>query len=634
MNDKSKFESLLYSTVGVAVVGIALIAFNYVAGKAKQRVDLTKEKLYTLSDGTKKILSRLDTPVKIRLYVTRGDNSMPPIYSSYAQRVEDLLAEYRQYAKGKLEIEKLDPKPDTEAEDSANLDGVEGQMVNLNEKIYLGLAVSCIDQKVAMPFLNLNREQLLEYDISRAITQVVQPEKPVIGVLSGLPLFGGSSDPMAMMRGQRGAPAWVFITELKRDFEVKQVEATAESIDANVKVLMVVHPKNLTDKTLYAIDQFLMRGGKLMVFVDPLSIMDSAPGMNPLQRTQSASSSLDKLTKAWGLEFDANKVVADMNYKTTINRGQGRPEVMPSFLSLTKEGLATNDVTTSQIDSLLIPFGGAITGEPVAGLKKEVLFKSSDKSQLIEKFMAEFSGEQTTKDFVASGKEYALGVRLTGKFKSAFPDGKPADGEKKEGEPKDAAKPGDSLKESKTDTAVILIGDTDMLADQFVAQVQNHPLFGRVMNPGPNLAFIQNSVEQFAGDNNLITVRSRATLNRPFTVVRKMEEEAERSFRERQKGLEKELQDTQTRLNELQAQKSDKSQRLTLSPEQQKEVDAFKKKQSETRKELRNVSKQLRRNVDSLQTRVKLANIGLMPLLVVLAGIGMALVKLKRTSAR
>ena len=151
----------------------------------------------------------------------------------------------------------------------------------------------------------------------------------------------------------------MFITELKRDFEVKQVEATAETIDANVKVLMVVHTKNLADKTLYAIDQFLMRGGQLMVLVDPLSIMDSAPGMNPLQRTQSASSSLDKLTKAWGMEFDANKVVADMNYKTTINRGQGRPEVTQAFLSLTKEGLATNDVTTAQIDSLLIPFGGA-----------------------------------------------------------------------------------------------------------------------------------------------------------------------------------------------------------------------------------------------------------------------------------
>ncbi len=633
MKDKSKFETLLYSALGIAVLGIAVIAFNYIASKAKVRVDLTKEKLYTLSNGTRQILAKLDTPVRIRFYATRDNNAMPAIYSSYAQRVEDLLGEYRLAGNGKIEIEKLDPKPDTEAEESASLDGIDGQMVDMNDKIYLGIAVSCVDQKAALPFLDVSKEQLLEYEISRAITQVIQAEKPVVGVMSSLPVFGQANDPMAMMRGwPRGAGPWVFISELKRTFEVQQIDSSVESIDAKVKVLLLVHPKNLSDTALYAVDQFLLRGGKLIAFIDPLSVMDSAPGMNPLQRTQSASSSIDKLTKAWGLEFDSNKVLADMDYKTRINRG-GRVEVMPAFLSLTKEGLNTNDVTTAQIDTVLIPFGGAITGEPVAGLKKDVLIKSSEKSQLVEKFVAEFSSEQTAKDFVSSGKQMAIAVRLTGKFKSAFPDGKPVD--KKEDDKKDAAKPaGDSLKESKVESAVILVADTDMLADQFCASVQELPIFGRMVSPGPNLALVQNMVEQFAGDINLITVRSRATLNRPFTVVRKMEEEAEAAFRDRQRGLEKELQEAQSRLNELQAAKTDKSQRFILSPEQQQEIEKFKKRQSETKRELRDVRKQLRRSVESLQTRVKVANIALMPALVIAGGIALALYKRKQTAAR
>jgi len=255
MKTDKKNEALIYSTVGVVVMLVILIAANVIVGLAKVRVDLTADRLYTLSDGTRKVLSKLDTKVKVRLYVTQGENTMPTGLQSHARRVEDLLNEFRQASNGRIQIEKLDPQPDSDAEESATIDGVQGQMVSLNEKLYLGLAVSCVDQRVAIPFLTPDRDKLLEYDIARAITQVTATAKPVIGVMTGLPMFGQPMNPMMMQMGQRGQNPWVFITELKNDFEVKQIEMTADKIDEAVKVLIVVHPKQITDGAQYAIDQ-------------------------------------------------------------------------------------------------------------------------------------------------------------------------------------------------------------------------------------------------------------------------------------------------------------------------------------------------------------------------------------------
>ncbi len=637
---KNSIESYLYSTVGVAAMLVILMAVYVIVGAFKQRFDFTSEKLYTLSPGTKAILSKLDTPVEIRFYCTLDAKEMPVPLKTYAQRVEDLLGEYKKAAKSNIEIKKFDPKPDSDAEDSANLDGVEGQMVNLGEKIYLGLVVSQLDQKVAIPFLSPEREKLLEYDLSRAITRVTTTEKPIVGIMSALQIFG-EVNPMAMRMGrmQRQEP-WVFVGELKRDFDVRQVEMTVDEIPKEIKVLLVVHPKGVTDKAQYAIDQFVLRGGKLVAFLDPLSVVDSQsnPQMNPMQAAASGGSSLDKLTKAWGLEFDQNKVVADMNFVTRINRG-GRPEAAPAVLSMTSAGLATDDVVTGQIDSALIPFAGAFTGTPAEGLKQTVLIKSTKNSQLVDRFMAEFSGEQTSKDFAASGKEFAVAVRLTGKFKTAFPEGKPKetaakdaeDKDKKDGEKKDAAGP--SLKESGSDGVVILVGDADLLYDQFSVQIQE--MFGqRIVIPrNGNLNLVQNVVEQLSGDSNLIRVRSRATMNRPFTVVRQMQAQAEERYRNKIKDLEKSLADAQTRLNELQKTK-ESGQRFILSPEQQGEIKKFQAKQVEVNQELRRERRNLRKDIDSLETRLKWTNIAGMPLLVAVSGISLALLKRKKTAAK
>ena len=634
MNKNKPITAYMFSAVGVAAMFIITIALYMILGVSKQRIDLTADKVFTLSEGTRTILKKLDTPIVIRFYCTQNSSTMPVFLKSHAQRIEDLLQEYRKASKNMIEIKKLDPQPDSDAEDSANLDGVEGQMISMNEKVYLGVAVSCLDVKVALPFLTPDRERQLEYDLSRAISQVVQPVKPVIGVMSALPVFG-QMNPMMMQMGQQGRQEpWVFISELKKDFTMKQVEMTADKIDDDIKVLLAVYPRDISEKTEYALDQFVLRGGKLIAFLDPLAIMDAKNSQgNPMQRNINSGASLDRLLKAWGIEFDKNKVVADLRYVTQINRGN-RPEGAPAVLSLTQEAMDTNDVVTSQMDSLLLPFSGVFAGTPAAGLKRSVLLKTSTDSQSIEKMMAEFSGEGITKDFKASGQQQALAIRLTGKFKTAFPDGKPKDAPAKPGDKPEEKKDTEvALKESTTDGAVVLVGDSDMLYDQFCVRVGNF-LGQRIVNPiNQNLNLVQGLVEQMGGDQNLIGVRSRATMNRPFTKVKQMQAKAEERFRSKIKELEDRLADTQQKLSQMQAKKEG-NQRFILSPEQQTAIAKFKQDQASVNKELKEVRKDLRKEIDSLETTLKWVNIGLMPFFVTSVGLGLAIFKRKRTAAK
>src|SRR5205809_1904049 len=449
---KSKqLETILYSTVGVAVMFLLLSGFNVVTAALKQRIDLTKEKAFTLSAGTKAILKKIDTPVKIRFYCTRAENATPEtvFLRNYAQQVEDLLDEFKQYAGSKLTIQKFNPLPDSDAEDSAKLDGVEGQVVSAEgEPFYLGLAINMLDETVALPFLSPTRERMLEYDVARAISQVITPQKPVVGVMSALPVFG-EFNPMMMRMGQRGQEPWIVINELKRDFTVKEVSLGVDKIDEDIKVLVVIYPREISDGAQYAIDQFVLRGGKVVAFLDPLSIADnrSSNPSNPLQGAMASGATLDKLLKAWGIEFDVSKAVADMRFKTNIRGQDGRPQEAAAVLSLTREAMNAEDVLTSQMDNLLLPYPGVFTGTPAAGLKETVLLKTSKNSQLIDKIMAHFGGGEM--EFKSSDKEYALAVRLTGKFKTAYPEGKP--GEKSAAKTEDEKKEEDKKPETKPD---------------------------------------------------------------------------------------------------------------------------------------------------------------------------------------
>ena len=628
---KKSLETLLYSTAGILVMLALVIAINVLTSVAPVREDLTQEKAYTLSAGTRAVLKKLDTPVTIHFYCTQGATATPEtVYlKAYAKKVEDLLHEYQQIAGNNLVVKKFDPQPDSDAEDSARLDGLEPQTLQGNDEFYLGVSVSLADDRVAIPFLDPDRERQLEYDLTRAISQVFTPDKPVIGVMSALPVFGQAANPMLMESGQQGTPGWTLIEQLKEDFNLKQVDLTADKIDDSIKVLLVIHPKDISETAQYAIDQFVLRGGKLIAFLDPQSLMDSRAQQqqqNPMlggQPPANTSSSLPLLLKGWGLDFDTSKVVADLNYKLQLAGPTGQPTEAPAFLGLTADAINRDDIATGPVDTVWLPLAGAFTGSPAAGLKESVLLHSSTQAELVDGMMASMGGgESLMQDFKPTGVSYALAVRLSGKFKTAFPNG-PSGVTNSAG-----------LKESAADNSVVLFGDSDFAADDFAMRKTQTP-FGDMASPlNGNLGLVQNVVEQMAGDSNLIEIRSRATTHRPFTRIKDMEAAAEATGEAKITELQTSLNDTQQRLSELEQEKKDKDQAFILSPEQRAELDNFRKKQAEVSRELKQAQKDLRKEVVSLETRIEWLNILAMPLAVTLAGILIALVKRKQTSAK
>ncbi len=636
---QKKVETVLYSAVGVAVMFAIIIAVNFIGSVFKSRVDMTGERLYTLSEGTRAILKKLDSPVEIRFYYTQRENQMPPALRNYARHVEDLLSEFRQASKGNIEVKKYDPEPDSESEDLANLDGVEGQMLQTGEKFYLGLALSLDPAKVTIPFLSPEREKLLEYDLARAVSQVMSTNKPVLGVMTPLPMFGQPMNPMmARMGQQQGQEPWVIISELKKDFEVKQVQMDVEKIDDDVKVLMLVHPKEIKDGAQYAIDQFILRGGKLIAMLDPQCLMDQNK-QNPMMPMPGGPSNLDKLLKAWGVTFDTGKVVADMNYARRLQTGRGgQAEIVPTFLFLADQAIAKEDVVCQQVDEVLLPFAGTFAGTPAAGLKQTVLLRTSKNSQLVEGFMAQMAPGKVAEDFKSSDTSHNLAIRLEGKFKTAFPDGKPAakaDDDKDKDKDKKPADSGDSLKESKVATAVVLIGDSDWIYDHYSVQVQTIPMLNyRVVQPrNGNLALAQNIIEQLGGDSNLIGVRSRGTLQRPFKVVQEMQAKANARYQAEIANLQKEADEANQKLSQLQAQKEG-GQRFVLSKEQQDEIEKFKQKRAQANKQLKVTRRSLRQDIDALENKLKWLNIAGMPILVTAAGIGLAVLRKQKTKAK
>lgn len=609
-----KYEPFVYSAGGLVAIFVILLLANFVLGALPARIDLTQGRLFTLSGGTREVLKKLEAPVKLRLYFSQSDAGVPLAIKAYGRHVEDLLAEYRRAAGGRVVVEKLDPQPDSDAEDAAALEGVEPQVTPAGDKFYLGLSVSYVDQKVALPALSPERERLLEYDLTRAIARATSPGKPVVGVMSPLPVFGAPPSPMT---GGQPMEQQVFVNELRRDYTVKRVSPGAESIDEDVKVLVVIHPRGISDGAQYAIDQFVLRGGKLIAFVDPSAYFDPMAQM----AGGPTSSTLDKLFKAWGVGFDPGKVVEDMRYIT----GAG-PRALPTLLSLNDNAFDQDDVATARLGSALLPFSGVFTGKPAEGLKETVLMKTSAFSQLVDASAAIAQGEAAIRNFQPSNTEYPLAVRLTGKFKTAFPDGKPKAEDK--GDRKPAAKAAEAkpeappLKESKGETAVALVADSDFVNDGAAVQVQE--LFGQriVIQRNGNLAFAQALVDQFAGDPALVELRSRASASRPFTVIRDMEARAQQAYLGKIKALEDSLNQTQEKLAALQRARAPGAGAI-LSAEQQAEIENFRKRAAESRRELKEVRKDLRADSEALQTWTKVVNIAAMPLLVAVAGIGL-----------
>ena len=611
--------------LGVVVLTVIVVAADVILAALPLRVDLTAESLYTLSSGSKAVLGKLDEDVTIKYYVSSSAADMPMALKTYAQRVENLLKEYVRASNDHIVLEAYDPKPDSDAEEWAQRYGIEPQTVNpFGSPIYFGLVAVSGDNEQTLGILSPKTESTLEYDITRLVTRVAWPERPVIGVMTSLTdVMGGQMNPMMMQMGQRPQPGWAAFSELAKDYEVRTIAPDSTEIDPEVKALVVLHAKNLSDATLYAIDQFVLRGGRLIACVDPFSIKDmiaSRQQQNPMMMqmggAQDGPSTLGKLFDSWGITFDTSKIAGDLAASTKLNNGQGGVEENPAFLSLGAENMDKGDLLVQSLSQVMLPFAGSFSFTKKDGelVFTPVITTSKDSSCTVDKMTVQFGGGM--KEMIPDGHERVVAARLAGTFKTAFPKG--PDGTN------DVSK---ALTEG--NGSVMLIADSDFLADDFCVRVMKTPFGSIPQLINDNLTLFSNVIEQFAGREELIGVRSRGASDRPFTVVDELEAQAMRKWQRRQADFEAELQMTQQRLQALQQQKSG-DERFILSREQQDEILKLRKAQAETRKQLKNVRKELTADIDSLGLMLKCFNIALVPALVVILGLLRGLVRRKK----
>ncbi len=423
------------ATTGLTVLIVVAILFvlNYLVGGVgvgNFRVDLTEDKLYTLSDGTRSILGRLnpDKPVTIRFYVTTEDRVMPPILKTYSRTVQDLLLEIEKAADGRIVLEKLNPNPNTEDEDKAREDDIQGMQVNSEgDNIYLGMAITSAEKKEIIPFMNPTEETALEYNLARAIAKVTKTTKTIIGVMSAMPVQGSPQMPFMMQQQQQQQQPWVIVQRLRMDYEVRDVPMTADKIDSDINVLVVIHPASITDSAEFAIDQYVLKGGQVIAFVDPqcwIAQVYSGQQANPMMGGQpnmiNPSSELKNLFKSWGIGFGNDQVVADMNYLSVM---QGKRN--PTALSLPAAAINKTDRVTAELQTLTMVGAGSFSIEKTDGVTAVPIIESSENSEMIDTTAAEKLRTQAMTAFNPSGRKKTLGVRLTGKFKTAFPNGKP-----------------------------------------------------------------------------------------------------------------------------------------------------------------------------------------------------------------
>jgi ABC-type uncharacterized transport system involved in gliding motility auxiliary subunit/ABC-type transport system involved in cytochrome c biogenesis permease component len=609
--------------VGLVLVGAIAASSVVILANLPLRCDMTAESLYTLSKGSKAVLGQLTEDVTLKYYVSSSSAEMPMALKTYAQQVGNLLKEYERAGGGRLVVEEYDPKPDSDAEEWAQRYGVEPQTGGnpFGQGIYFGVVAVCGDREETLGVLSPRTESTLEYDLTRLVTRVAWPERPVVGVMTSLPdVLGGQMNPMMMQMGQRPPQGWAAFSELAKDYDVRAVEPDSEKIDDDIKTLVVVHAKNLSDKALYAIDQFVLRGGKLVACVDPFSIKDmqsSRSQQNPMmgQMGGDGPSTLGKLFDAWGVKFEEGKISCDLEAATKLNNGQGGVESNPAFLSLGTANMDKGDLIVSDLTNVMFPFAGAFTFE-----KKDmdiafapVITTSKDNSCSTDKMSMQYGG---MKDMVPDGKERILAARLSGTFKTAFPKG--PDGTN------DVSK---ALAEGKGN--VLLFADSDFLADDFCVRMMRTPFGSIPQLINENLTLFSNAMEQFAGREELIGVRSRGASDRPFTVVNELEAEATKKWQAKEAEFQEELQQTQQRLSALQKEKKG-GERFILSKEQQDEIVKLRKAQADTRKQLKNVRKELTADIDSLGLRLKVVNIALVPVLVVVFGLLRGYLRRKR----
>ncbi|MFM7180812.1 MAG: GldG family protein [Verrucomicrobiales bacterium] len=626
---KKSFSVLPAAIAGIVLLVIILIGANIFVGSTRagaNRLDLTENQIYTLSDGTKKILAGLDTPVTIRFYFTEGSRALPRAVKLYATRVKDFLRQYETYGKGKVTFESIDVQPDTDAEDQARTDGLRSQDVSVSESVYFGAAVSCLDRKETLPQLDPNQESLLEYQISRAITQVVRAQKPKLGLLSGLPIVGNGMPPQ--MGGQ---PGWLIHRQLSQDYEMVEVAPDVKEIPAGLSALLVVHPAMISPATEFAIDQYLLKGGKAAIFLDAHHYFSQNQPQNPMMPSPQTptASTLPTLLKAWGLTFESGLVVGDSRFR--FSQGDRVLTGVSSFSG--EESIETKDPVTSQLDNVFMILPGGFSGEPSAGIHKNVLVRSSTNTQLFDPMRASQFEQGLLTSAPVQSQSYDMVLRLFGRFSTAFPNGRPgapAAEPGKEGEKKDETP---ALKEPTGEGAVVLFADVDMITDN--GAFQPNPLFPQYPMPfNGNFSLALNVLEQLAGDANLIGARSRPSSRRPFKVLEEMQAAAEQKFSGEVSGLQKKAEATQEEINKMAQAQGGEDGRFVLTKEMRDKVDALNKELVEGNKRLRSIQKSMVKEKDQLESKLIWANILIIPLLVAMVGIAIAAYRRQRTAAR
>ena len=604
---------------GLVALGAICAALVAIVSGLSLRADFTEGGLYTLSRGSRAVLAKLDSDVSLKCYFSASSPETPMALKTYARRVENLLREYERAGGGRLALEIYDPKPDSDAEEWAQRYGVDPQTVSpFGAPVYFGVVAVCGDREETLGTVSPRTEATLEYDLTRLVTRVAWPERPVVGVMTSLPgVLGGEPDPMAMMSGRRPPRGWAAFAELAKDYDVRPVAPDADAIDSEIRTLVLVHAKDLSDKTLYAIDQFVLGGGRLVACVDPLSIRDlvsSRQEPSPMSPAGGgdAPSTLGKLFEAWGVRYDAESIACDLAAATALDDGRGGADENPAFLALGAEAMEKSDPLVTGLSQVMFPFAGSFSFEPstnaAAALSFEPVFRTSAEHSS-DAARAEVAygmgGARLGRD--PDGRSRVVAARLSGTFPTAFPKG-PDGTNAVEG----------ALSSGKG--SALLVGDSDFLADEFCVRLLQTP-FGAMVQPlNDNLAFFSNAIEQFAGREELIGIRTRGASDRPFAKVDELETQALAKWQRKEDELQQALQETQRRLSELQRQKSGAERRL-LSPEQQEEIVKFRKTQADTRRQLKDVRKELTADIDALGTRLKCLNIALVPALVVLFGL-------------
>lgn len=640
------------AVAALVCIALMLVSVNVIAARFfAWRLDLTAEHLYTLSRGTVQTLAKIDEPITLRFYYSTRLADEVPSYGVYAQRVRELLDQYVAAAHGKIRLEVSNPQPFSDVEDRAVAFGLQGVPLDVQgEQVYFGLAATnSTDDQQVIAFFQPERERFLEYDLTKLVHSLAFPKKTVVGLISALPLEG---DMMAMMRGRPAEPMAV-IEQLQQLDNVKPLAANIDAIPADVDVLMLVHPQNLSERTLYAIDQFVLKGGKALVFVDPYSEFQASHPSQLNPPGSPSESNLEPLFKSWGFEVPPKTVVGDRRDAQRVGvpglRGS-RPLDYIAWLNLKAANLNRDDMITADLSHINMASAGII--EPLEGAKTKIepLITTSPDSMKIpsEKFAGLPDVAGLLAEFKPDNKRYILAAHVTGIAQTAFPDGPPKPPEPakseaaKEGEtdsppPKPTETPAspaaEQVKQSAQPISLVVVSDTDLLDDRFWVQKQD--FFGqRVLVPTANNGdFVANAIEVLAGGEDLVDLRTRGTSARPFEVVDQIQREAQARYSAEERALQTRLKDTQTKLESLTG-KDQTNAPTTLSAEQTKAIEEFRTDMVQTRRQLRDVQAALRSDIRRLKAGLEFLNIALIPIIVAVVAVILGALRLKRRSRR